>query len=89
VGGERGKGVHLARGLRPRAADAGRDGIAQGRAAAQREREREREIRRMMWMEKKINIKGLFSYMYDHRRVWAQVAQLNKFEVLNFDFTSS
>jgi hypothetical protein len=37
------KGVRLARGLRPHVTGVGHDGIAQGRAAAERERERERE----------------------------------------------
>jgi hypothetical protein len=43
---------------------------------------------RRMRMEKKIKSRAFFAYMHDHWRGMAQVTQLNKFEVLNFDFAS-
>jgi hypothetical protein len=37
-------------------------------------------------MEKKIKVKGLFHICMIIERLWTQVTQLNKFEVLDFDF---
>lgn len=38
-----------------------------GREAADVEKCR-REMRRRIWMEKKIKINGIFAYMYDHQK---------------------
>jgi hypothetical protein len=42
-------------------------------------------------MEKRIKIKGAFLhiYMHVHRRGMVQAAQLNMFDVLDFDFATS
>jgi hypothetical protein len=44
---------------------------------------------RRMWMVKKIKIKGVLHIFIITKGVWTQVAQLNKFGVLDFEFATS
>jgi hypothetical protein len=48
-----------------------------------------REMRRRIWMERKIKTRAYVHICMTIEGVWIQVVQLNKFGLLNFHFTNS